>query len=143
MAIAGDDEQVAVADRAEIEAIRAEPDVRRKLTAYARQAVERQVRSADVQLVVRNAQHADARLAEALAGPFSPNGCRGWRCSPSTSWGPAGLREGLDLEAVRDLLWWAIAVEHYDLLVRERGWSSRTLLRVAGHDPRRGAHLRV
>ena len=55
--IAGDDEPLLVWRRSEADAIRAEPDVRRKILLYARGLAERQQRSAKVQVLIRDGGH--------------------------------------------------------------------------------------
>lgn len=59
VAIAGDDEPVAVADRPETQRIQQEPDVRAKLRLYAQGAAARADRSARVQLALRNGAAVD------------------------------------------------------------------------------------
>ena len=60
--IAGDDEPLPVWRRSEADAIRAEPDVRRKILLYTRGLAERQQRSAKVQILIRDGGHTDESL---------------------------------------------------------------------------------
>ena len=52
--IAGDDEPIPMAERPESRAIQQEPDVRRKLRLYVDGLTQRQVRSARVQILIRD-----------------------------------------------------------------------------------------
>lgn len=120
--IAGDDEPVSVAERPETELIRQQADARSKLRSYAEGAAVRAERSAGIQLVLRNGAASDpvvARLWQQLqderltgmtmfARHLAETGC---------------LRPGLDVDGARDILWAAISVEVFDLLVRQRGWA--------------------
>jgi AcrR family transcriptional regulator len=119
--IAGDDEPLPVWRRAEADAIRAEPDVRRKLLLYTRGLAERQQRSAKVQILIRDGGHTDQTLAalwqQLLAERLTGMTMLGRHLIESDQ-----LREGIELDEVRDVLWTYTAVELYELLVVERGW---------------------
>jgi AcrR family transcriptional regulator len=119
--IAGDDEPLPVWRRSEADAIRAEPDVRRKLLLYTRGLAERQQRSAKVQALIRDGGHTDPTLAalwrELLAERLTGMTMLGGHLIESGQ-----LREGIELDEVRDVLWTYTAVELYELLVVERGW---------------------
>ena len=119
--IAGDDEPVPVWQRSEADAIRAEPDVRRKLIMYTRGLAARQQRSAKVQILIRDGGHTDESLAalwrQLLAERLTGMTMLGRHLIESGQ-----LREGIELEEVRDVLWTYTAVELYELLVVERGW---------------------
>jgi AcrR family transcriptional regulator len=119
--IAGDDEQVPIAQRSEADAIRAEPDVRRKIVLYTRGLATRQHRSAKVQILIRDGGHTDETLAPVWQQLLAE------RLNGMTMLGrhlieTGQLREGIELDEVRDVLWTYIAVELYELLVLERGW---------------------
>jgi AcrR family transcriptional regulator len=119
--IAGDDEPVPVWQRSEADAIRAEPDVRRKIQMYARGLAERQQRSAKVQILIRDGGHTDETLAalwrQLLAERLTGMTMLGRHLIESGQ-----LREGIDLDEVRDVLWTYTAVELYELLALQRGW---------------------
>jgi AcrR family transcriptional regulator len=119
--IAGDDEPLPVWRRSEADAIRAEPDVRRKILLYARGLAERQQRSAKVQILIRDGGHTDQTLAglwrQLLAERLTGMTMLGRHLIESGQ-----LREGIELDEVRDVLWTCTAVELYELLVVERGW---------------------
>ena len=119
--IAGDDEPVPVWQRSEADAIRAEPDVRRKLIMYTRGLAARQQRSAKVQILIRDGGHTDESLAalwrQLLAERLTGMTMLGRHLIESGQ-----LREGIELDEVRDILWTYTAVELYELLVLGRGW---------------------
>ena len=121
VAIAGDDEDVPLAQRPQAHAVRDEPDVRRKIALYVEEAVPRQARSAGVQLAIRNGQHADPALAE-LWRTMLDERLTGMTMLARHLHGTGQLRQGVTIERARDVLWTYIAVELYDLLVIERGW---------------------
>ena len=119
--IAGDDEPVPVWQRSEADAIRAEPDVRRKLIMYTRGLAARQQRSAKVQVLIRDGGHTDQTLAalwrQLLAERLTGMTMLGRHLIES---GQLGKR--VELDEVRDILWTYTAVELYELLVLGRGW---------------------
>jgi AcrR family transcriptional regulator len=119
--IAGDDEPVPVWQRSEADAIRAEPDVRRKLIMYTRGLAARQQRSAKVQILIRDGGHTDESLAalwrQLLAERLTGMTMLGRHLIESGQ-----LGKGVELDEVRDILWTYTAVELYELLVLERGW---------------------
>lgn len=119
--IAGDDEPVPVARRPAADAMRAEPDARVKIAMYARNMARRQQRAAWVQILIRDGRHVDDELDEVWQRVLAE------RLTGMTMLGQhlldtGGLRAGIGLEEVRDVLWTYIAVELYELLVLERGW---------------------
>ena len=119
--IAGDDEPVPVWRRSEADAIRVEPDVRRKIVMYTRGLAARQQRSAKVQILIRDGAHTDESLAalwqQLLAERLTGMTMLGRHLIESGQ-----LRERIELDEVRDVLWTYTAVELYELLVVERGW---------------------
>lgn len=119
--IAGDDEPVAVADRPENERIREEPDLRTKLRLYAAGAATRAERSGRLQLVLRNGAPADPAVA-AVWETLQAERLTGMTMLARHLVATGGTRPGLTVEQVRDVLWTAISVEVYDLLVLQRGW---------------------
>ena len=121
LVVAGDDEPVPVWRRSEADAIRVEPDVRRKIVMYTRGLAARQQRSAKVQILIRDGAHTDESLAalwqQLLAERLTGMTMLGRHLIESGQ-----LREGIELDEVRDILWTYTAVELYELLVVERGW---------------------
>jgi AcrR family transcriptional regulator len=120
--IAGDDEPVPVWERAEADAIRAEPDVRRKIAMYTRGLAARQQRSARVQILIRDGGHTDETLTpvwqQLLAERLDGMTMLARHLVESQQ-----LRDGIDATEVRDVLWTYTAVEIYEMLVLERDWS--------------------
>jgi AcrR family transcriptional regulator len=130
--IAGDDEPVPVWRRAEADAVRAEPDVRRKLLLYARGQAARQQRSAKVQLLIRDGGHTDETLA-ALWRQLLAERLTGMALLAGHLVESGQLRQGIGLDEVRDVLWTYTAVELYELLVLERGWALDRYAEWMGH----------
>jgi AcrR family transcriptional regulator len=132
LVIAGDDAPVPVSQRAEADAIRAEPDVRRKVMLYSRGLAARQQRSAKVQTLIRDGRHTDETLAavwqQLLAERLNGMGMLGCHLVESGQ-----LRDGIELSEVRDVLWTFTAVELYELLVLERGWPVDRYAQWIGH----------
>jgi AcrR family transcriptional regulator len=120
--IAGDDVPVPVAHRAEADAIRAEPEAARKIMLYTRGLALRQHRSARVQILIRDGRHTDETLAavweQLLAERLNGMTMLGQHLAQSGQ-----LSDRIDFTEVRDVLWTYTAVELYELLVLERGWS--------------------
>jgi AcrR family transcriptional regulator len=121
LVIAGDDEPVPVWRRSEADAIRAEPDVRRKIKLYSRGLAARQQRSAKVQSLIRDGGHTDQTLA-ALWQRLLAERLTGMTMLGRHLIESGQLREGIEHDEVRDVLWAYTAVELYELLVVERGW---------------------
>jgi AcrR family transcriptional regulator len=120
--IAGDDEPVPMAQRPEARAIQREPDVRRKIRMYVAGLVQRQQRSAKVQILIRDGRHNDETLRETWQTLLDE------RLTGMTMFGrhlleTGDLRPGITLEEVADVLWTYISVEVYELLVLLRGWT--------------------
>jgi AcrR family transcriptional regulator len=130
--IAGDDEPVPVWRRSEADAIRAEPDVRRKIMLYSRGLAARQQRSAKVQVLIRDGGHTDESLA-ALWQRLLAERLAGMTMLGRHLIESGQLREGIELEEVRDVLWTYTAVELYELLVLERGWPLDRYAEWIGH----------
>jgi AcrR family transcriptional regulator len=119
--VAGDDEPVPVADRPAMQAVRDEPDLRRKIEMFVGGLAQRQARSAKVQILIRDGRHVDDSLAPVwakledealvgmtmLAGHFAASG---------------QLGAGVDVDEVRDVLWNYLAIDTYERLVLIRGW---------------------
>jgi AcrR family transcriptional regulator len=121
-ALAGDDEPLAVADRPAAQAIREEPDVRRKIEMFVDGLVERQARSAAVQILIRDGRHVDDSLSPVWA-KLNDEGLVGMTMLARHLLDSGQLREGIDVDEVRDVLWNYLAIDHYERLVLSRGWS--------------------
>lgn len=120
--LAGDDDQLAIAQRSDADAVRAEPDVRRKIELYVGSMTTRQHRSAKVQILIRDGRHGDQTL-EALWGRLQEERLTGMTMLGGHLLESGQLRKGIELAEVRDVLWTFVAVELYELLVLGRGWS--------------------
>ena len=121
LVIAGDDEPVPVAGRPAMQAVRDERDVRRKIAMYAEGLAHRQARSARVQILIRDGRHVDDSLAPVWA-KLTGEGLVGMTMLGHHLLETGQLRDGIDLEEVRDVLWNYLAIDHYERLVLSRGW---------------------
>ena len=121
LVIAGDDEPVPVADRPEIQAMRDEPDARRKIAMYAGGLAQRQARSAKVLILIRDGRHVDDSLAPIWAKLYD-EGMAGMTMLGRHLLDTGQLRDGIGLDEVRDLLWNYLAIDHYERLVLTQGW---------------------
>ena len=120
--IAGDDEQVPVADRAAAQQTRAESDVRRKIAMFVDGLTQRQERSAKVQILIRDGRHVDDSLAPIWA-ELQDEGILGMTMLGRHLLETGQLRADIDLAEVRDVLWNYLAIDTYERLVLSRGWS--------------------
>jgi AcrR family transcriptional regulator len=119
--IAGDDEPVPVAERPAMQVIRDEPEVRRKIAMYVGGLAQRQARSARVQILIRDGRHVDDSLAPIWA-KLSEEGLIGMTMLGRHLLDTGQLREGIDLDEVRDVLWNYLAIDTYERLVLSQGW---------------------
>lgn len=111
-----------MADRPEIQLILAAPDAASKLRLYADGAAVRAERSALVQLALRNGAGVDLAIDELWRE------IQGERLTGMTMFArhlveTCSLRNGVEIEEVRDVLWTCISIEVYDLLVLQRRWT--------------------
>ncbi|GAA1160482.1 TetR/AcrR family transcriptional regulator [Kribbella jejuensis] len=120
--IVGDHEPVPLAERPEILAIRREPDIRRKVRMYVDGLVERQRRSARVQILIRDGRHSDETLAATWQAVLDERQT-GMTIMAKHLLATGDLRPDLTLDEVVDMLWTYISVELYELLVLHRGWT--------------------
>jgi AcrR family transcriptional regulator len=121
LVIAGDDEPVPVAGRPAMQAMRDEPDARRKIAMYAGGLAQRQARSAKVQILIRDGRHVDDSLAPIWAKLYD-EGMAGMTMLGRHLLDTGQLRDGIGLDEVRDLLWNYLAIDHYERLVLTQGW---------------------
>ena len=125
VALVGDDEPVALPDRADSKAIRAEPDPARYLERYAALITELGGRVSGIYEAVRGAAGTDPEvrpvwekiLAERRVGAEHV-------VADTASKGP--LRPGIDPAAAADVVWILIDPGLHHLLVDRRGWSHET-----------------
>ena len=121
IALAGDDEPVPVAERPAMQAMRDEPDVRRKIAMFTEGLAGRQARSARVQILIRDGRHVDDSLAPVWA-KLTDEGLAGMTTLGRHLLETGQLRDGIDVEEVRDMLWNYLAIDHYERLVLTQDW---------------------
>jgi AcrR family transcriptional regulator len=121
LALAGDDEPVPIAERPAMQAIRDEPDVRRKIEMFTAGLAQRLARSAQVQILIRDGRHVDESLAPIWA-KLNQEGLTGMMMLGRHLLETGQLRKGIDLDEVRDVLWNYLAIDTYERLVLSQGW---------------------
>ncbi len=122
VALVGDDEQVALPDRADSRAVRAEPDPRRYLERYAALVAGIGGRVAPVYEAVRGAASADPEVRPVWEKILHERRIGADHVvADAASKGP--LRPGLDLETAADVVWVLIDPGLNHLLVTRRGWT--------------------
>nr|WP_275588364.1 TetR/AcrR family transcriptional regulator [Microlunatus panaciterrae] len=122
LVIAGDDEQVPIAERPAMQLIRDEPDVQRKIAMFVDGLVKRLARSAKVQILIRDGRHVDDALTP-VWDTLNEEGLTGMTMLGHHLLDTGQLREGIELDEVRDLLWNYLAIDHYERLVLSQGWT--------------------
>jgi AcrR family transcriptional regulator len=132
LVIAGDDEPVPIAQRPAMQAIRDEPDVRRKIALFVDGLVQRQARSAKVQILIRDGRHVDDALDPVWA-KLNEEGLIGMTMLGRHLFDTGQLREGVDLQEVSDVLWNYLAIDTYERLVLFRGWRLERYSRWLAH----------
>ena len=121
LVIAGDDEPVPVAERPAAQAVRDEPDARRKIAMFVAGLAQRQACSARVQILIRDGRHVDDSLARVWA-KLNDEGLAGMTVLGRHLLQTGQLRDGIDLGEVRDVLWNYLAIDTYERLVLTQGW---------------------
>ena len=121
LVIAGDDEPIPVAERPAAQAVRDEPDARRKIAMFVAGLAQRQARSARVQILIRDGRHVDDSLARVWA-KLNDEGLAGMTVLGRHLLQTGQLRDGIDLGEVRDVLWNYLAIDTYERLVLTQGW---------------------
>jgi hypothetical protein len=104
-----------------MQAMREEPDVRRKIAMFAAGLAQRQARSAPVQILIRDGRHVDDSL-DPIWEKMHDEGLTGMTALGRHLLQTGQLRAGIDLGEVRDVLWNYLAIDHYERLVLSRGW---------------------
>ena len=123
LALAGDDEPVAVRERPGMLAIQDEPDARRKVAMFVEGLVERLERSARIQIMVRDGRHVDGSLLP-IWDQLLAEGITGMTLFGRQLGETGQIREDIDRDEVTDILWNYLAIDHYERLVLLRGWSA-------------------
>jgi len=126
--LAGDDEPVPVAARPAMQAMREESDVRRKIAMFTAGLAQRQARSAQVNILIRDGRHVDDSLVPVWA-KLHDEGLAGMTMLGRHLLETGQLRDGIDLAEVRDVLWNYLAIDHYERLVLGQGWSQERYAR--------------
>jgi AcrR family transcriptional regulator len=121
--VGGDDRDVAVIDREEPQAVRAEPDQARQLERFARDIAPIIERARPVDDIMRSAAAVDVEVAALRTGLQEQRHANmrsfvGWVAAN----GP--LREGLDEEEAAAIVWTLTSPEVHRLLRVERGWTA-------------------
>jgi AcrR family transcriptional regulator len=122
IALAGDDEPVPIAERAAMRAIRDQPDARRKIAMFVDGLAQRQARSARVQILIRDGRHADDALTP-IWEQMNEEGLVGMTMLGQQLLKTGQLRDGIDIDEVRDVLWNYLAIDNFERFVLHRGWS--------------------
>ena len=132
LVIAGDDEPVPVAERPAMRAVRDEPDVRRKIVMFVDGLARRQARSAKVQILIRDGRHVDDSLAPIWA-KLTGEGLAGMTMLGRHLLDTGQLRDRIELDEVRDVLWNYLAIDTYERLVLTQGWPLERYSRWLAH----------
>jgi AcrR family transcriptional regulator len=121
--VAGDDEPVPMSERDFAHRLRAEPDPFKKLTIFADHMSESMPRAAPIFLLAKAAASSEPEIKKLVAQ---------WKAGQLHGLGMLAahldeggyLRQGLDGDRARDLLWTINSTEVYELLALERGWTA-------------------
>ena len=120
--VGGDDAPVAILDRKGPQKVRAEPNQRRQVAAFAADVAQIQERARPVDDIMRGAAGVDPEIAALRA---RMQGLRYTNMRQLVSWlaakGP--LRGGMDEEEAAAIVWTLASPEVHGLLRRDRGWS--------------------
>jgi AcrR family transcriptional regulator len=121
VAIAGDDEPIAVIDRPIVQQLRDEPDAGRFCELYAGMVTDISARLAPLVSLVEHGAENDAEIAQ-LRSTMSTNRLFGARHIAGLLQGKALLRADVDAEHAADVLFLFNDPSIYRTLVIERGW---------------------
>jgi AcrR family transcriptional regulator len=131
VALVGDDEPVPMMEREFVQRNMAEPDPRKKLTDYGAHLAELAPRASPIMLVVRDAGTNDAGAAE-LWQQLQNERLTGMTHFARHLAAEGHLRRGVSAAEARDVLWTYNSVELWDLLVNQRGWTTKRYGRWVG-----------
>ncbi len=123
VAIAGDDEDVAIMDRESLTKVRNEADPVTKLNLYGQHMARTMPRIAALLLAVRAAASADPGARE-VWDQLNDERLHGMSMLAEELKRIKALRRGVSVDEARDVLWTHNSVELFDLLVTQRGWTS-------------------
>jgi AcrR family transcriptional regulator len=122
VAIVGDDEAVAMVDRAPVRALVSDRDPRNKIGGFAALVSDVMVRTAPVHRILADAARSDEDAAALLAEIARQRQAGQRRIARSLARGDA-LQPGLRERDAADLIYALASPELYGLLVFDRGWS--------------------
>lgn len=120
VAMAGDDEPLAMMQREALTRVREEPDPSEKLRLYGRFIADTAPRHTPIQLLARAAAATDPEAA-AIWDQLCAERLHGMTLFARGL--AEHLRDDVTVDDARDLLWTHNSPELYDLLVNARGWS--------------------
>lgn len=123
VAIAGDDEAVAMLDRPEIRALLSDPEPLSQLTAFAAMLRDLMGRSGPVHRILADAARSDGEAAVLLAEMSRQRHDGQQRIARSLA-RSGRLRAGMRERDAADIIHALASPEVYNLLVGDRGWSS-------------------
>jgi TetR/AcrR family transcriptional regulator of autoinduction and epiphytic fitness len=122
VAVGGDDEPVAVAERPFVQQIAEAGDPRDKMRIFARHLRGSQTRTADVLGVIEAAAAGDAEIA-ALWRTLQDQRRHGMALAGADFARQGVLRSGLDADRAADILWLHTGPWAYRAFVTDRGWT--------------------
>lgn len=122
VAMAGDDEPVAMLQRRSLGRVRDEPDPGTKLRLYGDFLAEVAPRHVPVQLVIRDAAAADPE-ARTVWAELQAERLDGMMMFAADLHNDGHLRAGVTADEARDVLWTYNSAELFELLVLDREWS--------------------
>ena len=93
--------------------------------------MQRLARSAKVQILIRDGRHVDDSLAPVWQA-VQQEGLTGMAVFGRHLLDTGQLRDGVDPDEVRDVLWNYLAIDHYERLVLTQGWSRDRYARWLG-----------
>lgn len=125
-AISNTQQAVPAEQRAYVQRIEAAATARDKLTIYAAAVVDIQGRLAPIVRALEGAAAAEPELGT-IWREINDRRARNMKMFAAELVKAGGLRAGLTLDRVADVIWAMAGPELYTLLVRERGWSTREL----------------
>jgi AcrR family transcriptional regulator len=123
VAMAGDDEKLAMVQRPLAEQIRQEPDPYRAVELLAGLFTGVGGRYARIDAVLRGAADSGEPGLRELWETSEQQRLTGARIWATALAAKGSFRDGVDLDTATDLLWLAMAPDQYHRLVHDRGWS--------------------
>jgi AcrR family transcriptional regulator len=124
VAIAGDDEPMAMTERESLGRVRDEPDPRKKFELYGVHLAETAPRHVPIQLVIRSAAATDPEAGKVWR-QLQDERLRGMTVFARSLHTEGHLRRGVSVTEARDVLWTYNSAELFELLVIDRGWSPK------------------